>query len=56
VGSLETFYGGRGGLDHVASGLRFADSFDGAIADFLKARGEGRDGAGSPERRCGSWL
>ena len=49
MGSVESFRAGQAGWTTAAAGLRFADSFDGAIADFLAARTAGRDGAGSGE-------
>ena len=49
IGSLESFRVGEIGWTTVAAGLCFAESFNGAIADFLAARAAGLDGAGSPE-------
>jgi predicted dehydrogenase len=55
-GSLERFEAGDERWTRVATGLRFADSFDGVIADFVRARADGRDGAGSPDEALGLLL
>ncbi len=44
VGKVDYFDGGTGDWQTLATGLQFADSFDGCIGDFLAARSAGRTG------------